>query len=77
MGQYLVKQYGGSLCNTTCPATGTEAAALATECDQILLMAAVVLHPQKGMLKTDIKMSLRLRYHDSAYLTGCAQKRNR
>ena len=27
MGQYLVNQQGGTFCHTTCPATGTEAAA--------------------------------------------------
>jgi hypothetical protein len=52
MGQYFFNQQGGTFCHTTCPATGAEAAALATEGDQMLRMAGVTLDSQKTMLKT-------------------------
>ena len=48
----LRHQQGDPFCHTTCPATGTETAAIATEGDQVFSISAITAHPQETMFKT-------------------------
>ena len=50
-GKHVIDQMRGRLHHPPCPATGAEASALAGECNEMFVKAAIALDAKKAMLK--------------------------
>ena len=50
-GEHVIDQMRGRLHHPPCPATGAEASALAGECNEMFVKAAIALDAKKAMLK--------------------------